>query len=231
MDTLTLPVTKPKAVVAWSSGKDCSYALLTAHRSGDYDIVGLFTTTNEAFDRVAMHGTRNAVLQRQAQALGLDLISVPLPWPCTNEDYEDRMQTATAELLKRGVEVMIFGDLFLEDVRAYREKQLEGSGIRPVFPIWGEPTDQLARKMIAEGFDIRVVTCDPSRLDPSFAGRRLDEAFLQDLPAAIDPCGENGEFHTAVVDMPMFRAPIPVTWGEHVIRDGFAYADLIPADA
>jgi uncharacterized protein (TIGR00290 family) len=231
MDTLTLPVTKPKAVVAWSSGKDCSYALLTAHRSGDYDIVGLFTTTNEAFDRVAMHGTRNAVLQRQAQALGLDLISVPLPWPCTNEDYEDRMQTATAELLKRGVEVMIFGDLFLEDVRAYRKKQLEGSGIRPVFPIWGEPTDQLARKMITEGFDIRVVTCDPSRLDPSFVGRRLDEAFLQDLPAAIDPCGENGEFHTAVVNMPMFRAPIPVTWGEHEIRDGFAYADLIPADA
>jgi uncharacterized protein (TIGR00290 family) len=231
MDTLTLPVTKPKAVVAWSSGKDCSYALLTAHRSGDYDIVCLFTTTNVAFDRVAMHGTRNAVLQRQAQALGLDLISVPLPWPCTNEDYEDRMQTATAELLKRGVEVMIFGDLFLEDVRAYREKQLEGSGIRPVFPIWGEPTDQLARNMIAEGFDIRVVTCDPSRLDPSFVGRRLDEAFLQDLPAAIDPCGENGEFHTAVVNMPMFRAPIPVTWGEHEIRDGFAYADLIPADA
>lgn len=217
---------KPKAAVAWSSGKDCAYALYTAHLSDAYDIVALFTTTNEVFDRVAMHGTRTSLLRAQAQALCLDLIQVPLPWPCSNQDYDSRMRLAQDDLKARGISVMIFGDLFLEDVRAYREKQLEGSGIAPVFPVWGRPTDTVIREMIGLGFDIRVVTCDPTRLDPSFAGRQLDHAFLADLPHDVDPCGENGEFHTAVVNMPLFSAPIPVDWGEHVMRDGFAYADL-----
>lgn len=221
-------MTKPKAVVAWSSGKDCAFAHYTAHQSGDYDIIALFTTTNEAFDRVAMHGTRNSLLQKQADALGLNLISVPLPFPCSNEQYEDRMKRATDTLIDLGIDVMIFGDLFLQDIRTYRENQLNGSGIRPVFPIWGRDTGQLAREMIKTGFDIRVVTCDPSKLDPSFAGRQFDAAFLADLPDDIDPCGENGEFHSAVVNGPLFNRPIPVAWGEHVIRDGFAYADLIP---
>lgn len=221
-------MTKPKAVVAWSSGKDCAFAHYIAHQSGAYDIIALFTTTNQEFDRVAMHGTRNSLLQKQAEALGLELISVPLPFPCSNEQYEDRMKNATDKLIALGIEVMIFGDLFLEDIRAYRENQLQGSGIQPVFPIWGRDTSKLVREMIDTGFDVRVVTCDPSKLDAGFAGRQLDAAFLADLPEGIDPCGENGEFHSAVVNGPLFKAPISVTWGTHVIRDGFAYADLIP---
>lgn len=219
----------PRAVLSWSSGKDCAFALIEARRLGLADVVAVLTTTNEAFDRVAMHGTRAALLERQAAALGLPLINVPLPWPCSNEEYESRMAAAMDRVAALDVRHMVFGDLFLEDVRAYREEKLRPLGIEAIFPLWGRPTDALAREMIAAGIDARLVTVDPRHLDASFAGRRFDESLLADLPATVDPCGERGEFHTAVVAGPMFSAPIAVTAGETVLRDGFVYADLIPA--
>ncbi len=221
-------MTAPRAVLSWSSGKDCAYALVEARRQGLADVVAILTTTNEAFDRVAMHGTRNALLHLQAEALGLPMIEVPLPWPCSNAQYEARMARAMDRVTDTGATHMVFGDLFLEDVRAYREEKLRPLGIGAIFPLWGRPTDVLARQMIADGIDARLVTVDPAKLPVSFAGRRYDESLLSDLPPGIDPCGENGEFHTAVVAGPMFRAPIPVMPGEVVERDGFVYADLLP---
>lgn len=219
----------PKAVLSWSTGKDCAFALIEAHRQGLADVVALLSTTNEAFDRVAMQGTRTALLRAQVEALGLPLIEVPLPWPCSNNDYEARMETALTRVAATGASQMIFGDLFLEDVRAHREAKLAGSGIAPLFPLWGRPTSALAREMIAAGIDARIVTVDPTKLSPCFAGRRYDEDLLVELPDGIDPCGENGEFHTAVLGHPMFAAPIAAQPGETVTRDGFVYADLIPA--
>ena len=218
----------PKAVLSWSSGKDCAFALVEARRLGLADVVAILTTTNAAFDRVAMHGTRRALLEKQAGALGLPLIDVPLPWPCSNAEYEARMEAAMGRVSALGVRHMVFGDLFLEDVRAYREERLRPLGVEAIFPLWGRPTDLLAREMIAAGIDARLVTVDPRQLDASFAGRRLDAALLADLPPGVDPCGERGEFHTAVVAGPMFAAPIPVRQGETVLRDGFVYSDLLP---
>lgn len=219
----------PKAVLSWSTGKDGAFALFEAHRLGLADVVALLSTTNEAFDRVAIHGTRSVLLRAQATALGLPLIEVPLPWPCSNSEYDERMQAALPRVAATGATRMIFGDLFLEDVRAYREAKLDGTGIAPLFPLWGRPTAALARDLIAAGIDARLVTVDPAKLDRSFAGRRFDAALLAELPGAVDPCGENGEFHTAVLDHPMFAAPIAARPGETVTRDGFVYADLIPA--
>ncbi|MCV2881385.1 adenine nucleotide alpha hydrolase [Actibacterium sp. XHP0104] len=218
----------PRAALSWSSGKDCAFALHETRRQGLADVVAALTTTHDATGTVAMHGTRNELLTRQVAAMGLEQITVPLPWPCSNADYEARMETAVAQLKSHGITHMIFGDLFLEDVRQYREAKLAGTGITPLFPLWGRDTAALAREMIAQGFDTRIVTVDLAKLDASFAGRKFDESFLADLPPGIDPCGENGEFHTAVVAGPIFDAPIPVQTGETTTRDGFAYADLIP---
>ena len=219
----------PKAVLSWSSGKDCAFALIEARRLGLADVVAVLTTTNEALGRVAMHGTRPTLLARQVAALGLPLIEVPLPWPCSNDDYAARMTVAMDRVRATGATAMVFGDLFLQDVRAYREAQLAPLGIAALFPLWGRPTGPLAREMIAAGIEARLVTVDPARLDAGFSGRRFDAALLADLPEGVDPCGENGEFHTAVTAGPMFSAPIPVTPGETVTRDGFVYTDLIPA--
>jgi uncharacterized protein (TIGR00290 family) len=219
---------RPRAVLSWSSGKDCAMALHVMRQEGLADVVALLTTVNEAFDRVSMHGTRNALLRAQAAATGLPLIEVPLPFPCTNDDYEARMATAMDRIRATGADHMIFGDLFLEDVRAYREARLAGTGITPMFPLWGRPTDRLAHDIIDAGLVAHIVTCDPRVLPADFAGRRYDAALLADLPDGVDPCGERGEFHTAVTDGPIFSAPIRVTRGETVLRDGFAYADLIP---
>jgi uncharacterized protein (TIGR00290 family) len=217
-----------KAVLSWSSGKDCAMALHVCRSEGLADVVALLTTVNEAFDRVSMHGTRVALLRAQARATGLPLIEVALPWPCSNEVYEARMEQAMDRVRATGADTMVFGDLFLPDVRAYRESRLAGTGIQPLFPLWQRPTDVLARAIIDAGFTAHIVTCDPRVLPARFAGRRYDAALLADLPAGVDPCGERGEFHTAVSAGPVFSAPIPVTVGETVIRDGFAYADLIP---
>ncbi len=221
---------RPKAVLSFSSGKDCAMALHVVRQAGEMDVVAALCTTNEAFDRVAMHGTRNALLRAQVAAMGLDLIEVPLPWPCSNEAYEARMTAAMAQVRATGATQMIFGDLFLPDVRAYREEKLAGTGVAPVFPLWGIPTDRLARQMIADGFEAYLVSVDPRKLPASFAGRRFDESLLADLPEGIDPCGENGEFHTAVVAGPIFSAPIPVRPGAVVTRDGFVFADLVVSD-
>jgi len=215
-----------RTLLSWSSGKDSAWALHVLRSRGDVEVVGLVTTLNQAAGRVAMHAVREALLERQAAAAALPLWKVPLPWPCSNEQYE----AAMGELLERargeGIEAMAFGDLHLADVRAYRERQLAGTGLEPLFPIWGLPTDRLALEMVAAGLRAVVTCVDPRQLDPAFAGRVFDAAFLDDLPAGVDPCGERGEFHTFCVAGPSFREEIPVTPGPILEREGFVYADL-----
>ena len=224
-----------KALVAWSSGKDSAFALHEARRRGvidreDVEIVGLLTTLTEDYGRVSMHGVREELLDLQAEALGLPCRKVRIPAGCVNADYERAMGEAVAAARAEGIERVVFGDLFLEDVRAYRERMLAGSGIEPVFPLWGRPTPELAAEMVAAGLQARVVCLDPRRLAPSFAGRSFDAAFLAELPDGVDPCGENGEFHTCVTDGPMFEKPVPAVPGETVTRDGFVFTDLrVPA--
>jgi uncharacterized protein (TIGR00290 family) len=222
-------MTRPKALLSWSSGKDAAWALHVLWQSGEVDVVGLLTTTNEAFERVAMHGVREALLEAQAEAAGLPLWKVPLPWPCSNEAYEARMAEVCARAVAQGIEAMAFGDLFLEDVRDYRIQKLAGTGLRPLFPIWNPDTATLARDMIQSGLKATLACVDPRVLDGAFAARAFDAALLADLPPTVDPCGERGEFHTFAWDGPMFRHPISVLHGEVVARDGFVFADLVPA--
>jgi uncharacterized protein (TIGR00290 family) len=216
---------KPKAFVSWSSGKDSAFALHEASR--DFEIAGVLTTVNSAYDRVAMHGVREALLDAQVAALGVPAIKVPIPSPCPNEVYEARMEEACARIKAQGVGHIVFGDLFLEDIRAYRVEKLAPAGIEPVFPLWKRDTAALARQMIASGMVAHITCLDPTKLDRSFAGRVFDETLLRDLPHGIDPCGENGEFHTVVTAGPMFKAPIAVKVGEVVERDGFVFADVM----
>jgi uncharacterized protein (TIGR00290 family) len=220
-----------KAFVSWSSGKDSAFALTEARRSGIAEIVGVLTTVNEAYDRVTMHGVRNSLLDRQTAALGLPCLKIPLPNPCPMEAYEARMADASAAMKARGVDHVVFGDLFLEDVRAYRETQLARSGMTGLFPLWGRNTRVLAETMIADGLVAYVSCLDPRQLDRRFAGRRFDPSFLADLPAGVDPCGERGEFHTVVTAGPMFRVPITVAVGEVAERDGFVFTDIIPLNS
>jgi uncharacterized protein (TIGR00290 family) len=220
---------RPKALIAWSSGKDSAWALHEVRRAGAYDVVGALTTVTETFDRVSMHGVRRELLMAQLDAAGLAPIIVPIPWPCPNETYEARMASAVTDATAAGITHVIFGDLFLADVRAYREQKLAGTGITPLFPLWLRPTDALAHQMIDAGVETYLTCVDLKQLPKSFAGRRFDRALLADLPASADPCGEKGEFHSCVVAGPMFAHRIPTTLGEIVERDGFAYADVIPA--
>jgi len=217
----------PKALIAWSSGKDSAFSLHEVRRAGQYDVVGALTTVTETFARVSMHGVRREILDAQLDAAGLPATIVPIPYPCPNEIYEARMEAALADAKRNGVTHIIFGDLFLEDVRAYREQKLAGTGITPLFPLWGRPTDALAREMIAAGVETYLSTVDLKKLPASFAGRRFDAALLADFSPDIDPCGERGEFHSCVTAGPMFARRIAVTVGERVERDGFAYADLV----
>jgi len=221
-------MTRPKALIAWSSGKDSAWALHEARRAGEFDIVGALTTVTDSFARVSMHGVREELLRAQLDAAGLPAMIVRIPYPCPNEIYGREMAKAVADAKARGVTHMIFGDLYLEDVRAYREAKLAGSSIAPVFPLWLRPTDQLARDMIEGGLETYLATVDLKKLPASFAGRKFDQALLADFPADIDPCGENGEFHSCVVAGPMLKGKIAVTVGETVERDGFAFADLLP---
>jgi uncharacterized protein (TIGR00290 family) len=218
-----------RILLSWSSGKDSAWTLHVLRQQAQYEIAGLLTTFNQEADRVAMHGVRRSLVEQQAAAAGLPLWSIPLPWPCSNEQYEGLMTKACAKAVAEGMEAIAFGDLFLEDVRAYRVKQMAGTGLEPLFPVWGEPTDRLAHEMVASGLKAILTCVDTSKLEADFAGRRFDADLLAELPTGIDPCGENGEFHSFVYAGPMFNSAIDVIAGETVVRDQFAFADLIPA--
>ena len=218
---------RPRALISWSSGKDSAFALHEVRRAGSFDVVGALTTVTETFARVSIHGVRQEILRAQCEAAGLPPRIVPIPYPCPNEVYEARMGEAVAAAVSEGITHMIFGDLFLADIRAYREAKLAGTGITPVFPLWDRPTPALARAMIESGLQARLATVDLKKLSAEFAGRTFDAQLLADLPDGIDPCGENGEFHTCVVAGPMFAHRLAVTTGERVERDGYAYCDLV----
>ncbi len=216
-----------KILVSWSTGKDSAWMLHTLRQQHPGAVAGLLTTTNEAFDRVAMHAVRRELLQAQADAAALPLHVVPLPWPCSNAHYEAIMQTAVAGFVTGGFTHVAFGDLFLEDVRRYREERLAGSGLEPLFPIWKtKSTAALAQDMIEGGLRATLTCVNPQKLDRAFAGRTFDRSFIADLPAGVDPCGENGEFHSFAHTGPMFNHAIAVRLGEIVDRDGFVFADL-----
>jgi uncharacterized protein (TIGR00290 family) len=217
--------------MAWSSGKDSAWALHEVRRGGDIDVVGALTTVTSAFARVSVHGVREELLTAQLEACGLPQTLVRIPYPCPNEIYEREMAGAMGQAKACGITHVIFGDLFLEDIRAYREQRLAAVGITPLFPLWRRPTDALARDMIAAGLDARIVAVDRKKLPREFAGRRFDLALVADLPNDVDPCGENGEFHTFVTAGPMFPKAIDVSVGEIIERDGAAYADLTLAPA
>lgn len=214
--------------MAWSCGKDSAVALWRLQANPGYEVVGLFTTITEDYRRVSMSGVREELLAAQAAALELRLYTVPIPAACSMETYETAMAKAVEGLVTDGVGAIGFGDLFLEEVRSYREQRLAGTGLHPVFPIWGEDTRRLSRWLIRSGFRATLVCVDPKVVPSDFAGRRYDDALLDDLPRGVDPCGENGEFHTFVHDGPNFRSPIAVTVGDRVVRDGFCFADLLP---
>jgi uncharacterized protein (TIGR00290 family) len=220
-----------KTWLSWSSGKDSAWSLRALRQGGEAEVTGLFTTINEEFDRVAMHAVRRTLVEAQAQAAGLPLRLIEIPNPCSNADYERIMGGFVREAKAEGVEAMAFGDLFLADIRDYRERQLAGTGIAPLFPLWGRDTHALAAEMIAGGLVAHVTCVDPRKLDRSFAGRTFDATFLASLPAGVDPCGENGEFHTFVSAGPMLSRPVPVRAGEVTKRDGFVFADVVPASA
>jgi uncharacterized protein (TIGR00290 family) len=222
---------RPKALLAWSSGKDSAWALHCLRQEGTVEVVGLLTTINQTHDRVAMHAVRSELLRAQAEAVGLSLRPVLIPSPCSNAQYEYAMAIAVANARRDDITSMAFGDLFLTEVRRYREEQLLGSGIAPLFPIWGIPTDVLARRMVDAGLRARLTCVDPKQLAPSFAGREFDAELLAELPPSVDPCGENGEFHSFAYAGPMFRHPVAVHGGEIVERDRFVFADLLLAEA
>jgi uncharacterized protein (TIGR00290 family) len=215
-----------KVALSWSGGKDSALAL-QALRADGVEPEALLTTLTEGFERVSMHGVRRELLAAQARAVGIELVEVPIPPQCPNDVYEARMEEAFAAAPLVGVAAFAFGDLYLQDVRAYREERLAATGRRALFPLWARETTALARRFVADGFRATLVCVDPRRLDPSFAGRELDEDLLAELPADVDPCGENGEFHTFVHAGPVFEAPVPVETGERVERDGFCFCDLV----
>lgn len=224
-----MPSPKPKAILSWSSGKDSAYSLFMALKESPFEIVALLTTVTDPFQRVSMHGVREKLLESQAQAIGLPLHKIRIPSPCPNEIYEAKMIEYVKAHLKNGVAHFIFGDLFLEDIRQYREQRLSPLGIKCVFPLWLQDTRALAHKMIRDGFEAILTCVDLKKLPKEFAGRKFDQKLLNDLPKGIDPCGENGEFHSFVYGGPIFKESIPIQLGETVEREGFAFADILPS--
>lgn len=223
----TMQQSKQKTLLSWSSGKDSAWALHTLRQNPQIELAGLFCTVNQAFNRVAMHGVRVELLQRQADRLGLPLQIIDIPYPCSNEQYAQVMSEFVTQARAAGVTHFAFGDLFLEDVRRYREERLQGTGISPIFPLWGSDTRELSQTMVVAGLR-SVLTCvDPKQLSKDFAGRIFDATLLRDLPADVDPCGENGEFHSFAFDGPMFAQAVDFTLGETVARDGFVFTDLL----
>lgn len=219
---------REKTLLSWSSGKDSAWALHVLQQDPHIDVTGLFCTVNQAFDRVAMHGVRVELLQQQANSAGLPLHIIPLPYPCSNDAYAEIMTAFVDAAQQEKIECFAFGDLFLEDVRRYREDRLKGTGIEPIFPLWGIPTKTLSKAMVASGLKATITCIDPKRISEEFAGRAYDASFLQDLPPSVDPCGEYGEFHSFACDGPMFQSPIEIALGATVHRDGFVFTDLLP---
>lgn len=224
-----------RTLLSWSSGKDSAWSVHVLRQQNEYEIAGLLTTFNREAGRVAMHGVRRELVRAQAEAAGFPLWEVDLPWPCSNEDYECAMLRTCKKAVASRVECVAFGDLFLTDVREYREKQLRDTGLQPIFPLWGIPTQELAGEMIASGLRAKLACIDTKQISGDFAGREFDQTVLAELPSSADPCGENGEFHSFVYAGPMFSKPVPVEVGEVVVRDQFVYADLLlsgssPAD-
>ncbi len=217
------------ALLSWSTGKDSAHALHAVRSAGRFEVVGLLTTVSIETGRVSTHGVRGELLKRHAKSLDLPLIQIPLPSPCPNDVYDRAMASALQQPRAEGIRHVVFGDLFLEDIRSYRESRMAIAGMECVFPLWGRDTRSLAHEMIGAGLAARLSCVDVKRLDRSFAGRAFDEQLLASLPARVDPCGENGEFHTFVTASPMFTTPIPVRVGEIVERDGFVFADLLPS--
>jgi uncharacterized protein (TIGR00290 family) len=217
-------------LLSWSTGKDSAWSLHLLRQQREYEIVGLLTTFNRVANRVAMHGVRRQLAEAQAQAVNVPLWAVDLPSPCSYDEYESIMRAVCKDAVQDGIEFIAFGDLFLRDIREYREKQLRGSGLTPIFPVWDIPTDQLAQRMIDSGLKSKLTCIDAKKLPADFAGREFDRQLLADLPPGADPCGENGEFHSFVYAGPMFRTELPVQLGETVTRDGFVFADLTLAD-
>lgn len=222
-------MSRPRAWISWSTGKDSAWALHATRKNEQVEIVALLTTVNRAYSRVAMHAVRENLLEAQAEALGLPLVKVPISSPCPNEVYERAMEEAVGQALREGITHIVFGDLFLEDIRMYREEKLKPTGLTPLFPIWGLDTSELACEMVRAGLRAHITCVDPRKLTGNFAGRTFDADLLTDLPAGVDPCGENGEFHTYAYQGPMFQKPIAIERGEVVERDGFIFADVLPA--
>jgi len=220
-----------KTLLSWSSGKDSAWALHRLRQQDDIEVAGLFTTVNAEFRRVAMHAVRLELLELQAAAIGLPLHVLNIPYPCSNRQYEAVMKDFVERSRENRVRCMAFGDLFLRDIRNYREEKLKETGITPIFPIWEIPTHELARRMISEGLRAYITCVDPKKMPPRFAGREFGPSLLEELPDSVDPCGENGEFHTFAVDGPMFNHPVGIRVGERIERDGFVFADLHPEEA
>ena len=219
---------KRKTLMSWSSGKDSAWALHQLLQNPDYEVVGLFSTINKEVDRVAMHGVRVELLKAQAESIGLPVEIIELPDPCTNEDYERIMGTFIDMVKADNIECIAFGDLYLEDIRKYREGQLKDTGIEPIFPIWGIPTDELSNTLIENGIKTVITCVDSKQISEDFAGKEYDQHFLESLPESADPCGENGEFHSFVYDGPMFKEAIKITVGETIHKGQFVFADVLP---
>ena len=220
---------RQRVLLSWSSGKDSAWALHVLRQNPQVEVAGLFCTVSREFNRVAMHAVRVELLQRQAESAGLPLHIIHIPHPCSNDEYDGAMTSFIGETEEEDIDCFAFGDLFLEGVRKYREERLSGTGIAPIFPIWGIPTEELARKMVAGGLKAVITCIDPKRLPKEFAGREYDGSFLEDIPEDVDPCGEYGEFHSFAFDGPMFHRSIAISVGETVQRDGFVFTDLLPS--
>ena len=219
---------KRKTLLSWSSGKDAAWALVQLKKDPTIEVAGLFCTINKTFDRVAMHGSRVELLKEQADQAGLPLDLIEIPYPCTDEQYEEQMRLFVDRAKKNQVDCFAFGDLYLEDIRSYRVEKLDGCGIEPIFPLWGIPTKELSREMVRSGLRAVTVCIDPKQTPAELIAREYDNEFLDSLPETMDPCGENGEFHTFVFDGPMFKEKIEIRMGEVVHRDGFTFADVLP---
>jgi uncharacterized protein (TIGR00290 family) len=221
---------KKKTLLSWSSGKDSAWALHVLRQQHDIEVVGLFCTFNKKFERGAMHAVRNELICQQAESIGLPLQLIPIPDPCSDSEYKRIMANFIEQVKSQGIDTIAFGDLFLEEIRSYREESLVGTGITPLFPIWGIPTNELSKEMINSGLRAKITCIDPKYLPAEFAGHEYDSTFLEQIPDAIDPCGEKGEFHSFAYDGPMFKNKLNISVGETVTRDGFIYTDLLPEE-